>query len=1098
MAYLLRSIRVRVLLAIIPFVMFGNMTLRAQTSLGNVVGTVTDQSGAAITSASIKVVNVATNETRTAAANAVGSYTVALVPAGIYDVTVTAPGFKTAIIHHLPVNVEQTARADFHLHLGQVTETVSVNSQEVVLDTDTSEVGQIVSNRSITELPLNGRDFTQLVQLVPGANPGPPGTPSGAPSMEGSNPESTGYLLDGEENTELFQHHVAVKPSIDVIQEFKVQDKMMSAEFGTNSGGIISVVTKSGTNRLHGGAWDFLRNDALDARSYFDSTKPYLRRNQFGGYIAGPVWIPGVYNGRNRTFFMFNYEGTRISGQNTLFSTVPTDAMRSGDFSESVPDGELFNPYDVEGGERVPFDGNQLPGGMVNSVSAKILALYPEPNVASTAAPGLAANNYRLLYANPTDADQYLVRIDQQFSASDKIFFRYSQSSNNASSPGLLSSYGDSKTSTQGKNAVLNYTHIFSASALNELKAGGAYWHSFNGPSSANTDFNQQYGFESTEPGVPPVSITGFTAFDAASSGGGQTSYERYYPYGSYHLADTFTLLTHGHALKFGFDAERIQMNTGFYDVGGGGRTFTGDYTRQIGDAANSLQGRGLADFMLGIAESIGGLNLNADAGEFRPRFAFYHAFTQDDWTVSKSLTLNLGVRYDLFQPPVTANGDASSYFDFSTGTLYYPHNALLTENCCAWNTARSDSDQLFQGSKNNIAPRVGFAYRIGSDNKTVLRGGFGLFFDPGLLNVAYNNSQSPPFYANTTVTDSPDETDSANFLPITLDVAPLGAPLALPVGFKAYQQKERTGVMQQRTLVLERELSPTLSAAVTYVGWKADHFMVDNPANFPAPGPGDPQARRPYPQFGSVIVQKDDSSSNYNGMTAKIEQHPWKGLSYLASFTWGHGLGTTDTENGDEYDNWNQRYDDFSTEYSNNNVDIRKMFVASGVYAIPVPGDWARPVRFGLADWQLGIIYSARTGLPITIYNAADTLNRGDRSETYADIAPGNPNLPASERKISHWFNTAIFSSPAPYEYGNSRRNIVRLDGVNNVDMSVARTFPIRDTLHIQFRGEFFNLANRQQFDAPDNYYGDAAFGQVSGTVNTGRQVQLALKVLF
>lgn len=1098
MSHLPRSIRVYLLTAVFSAILLSNARLSAQTSLGNIVGTITDQSSAAVVSSPVTVVNTATNETRTATSNSSGNYTVALLPPGTYDVTVAAPGFKTAVIRHLQLGVEQTARADFRLQLGQVSETVSVSSQEVVLNTDTSDIGQIVSNRSITELPLNGRDFTQLVQLVPGANSGPPGTPSGAPSMEGSNPESTGYLLDGEEDTELFQHHVAVKPSIDVIQEFKVQDKLMSAEFGTNSGGIISVITKSGTNNVHGGVWDFLRNDALDARSYFDASKPFLRRNQFGGYFGGPVLIPGLYNGRNRTFFLFNYEGSRIHGQNTTFSTVPTDAMRTGDFSESVPVDELFDPFDVVSGERVLFSGNQVPSSMVNSVSAKILALYPEPNAPSTAAAGLAANNYRQLYANPTDADQYLVRIDHQFSASDKVFLRYNQSSNASSSPGLLTSYGGSKKSADGKNVAINYTHAFSTATLNELKAGGAYWSSFNGPSQLNGNFNQTFGFDSTMPGVPPISIKGFTAFNATASGGGQTSYHEVWPYSSFHISDTLTRVVRQHALKFGFNAERIQMNTGFYNVGGGGRTFTGDFTRQVGDATNSLQGRGMADFMLGVAESVGGLNVNAYSGIFRPRFAFYHAFAQDDWKVSKDLTLNLGVRYDLFQPPVSANGFSSAYFDFDTGTLYYPHNAPINSSCCTWLTAEASSDQFYSGSKNNVAPRFGFAYRVGSDNKTVVRGGYGIFFDPGLLNVAYNNSQSPPFYANTTVTASPDETNSANLLPITLDVSPLGGGLALPVGFKSYQKYERTGSMQQRSLSIEREITPTLAAAVTYVGWKADHMMVDNPSNFPAPGPGDPQARRPYQQFGSVIVQKDDAASNYNGMTAKLEQHAWKGLSYLVSFTWGHGLGDMDTENGDEYDNWNQRYDNLSAEYSNNNVDIRKMFVASGVYAIPVPGTWARPGRIALRDWQLGAIYTANSGLPFTVFNSADTLNRGARSVTYADIGPGNPNLPSGKRTILQWFNTAIFSSPAPYVYGNSRRNIVRIDGVNNVDLSVARVFPIREDFRVQFRGEFFNLANRQQFDAPDNSYGDASFGQVSGTVNTGRQVQLALKVLF
>ena len=1082
-------------------ILFTNQS-SGQTQLATLVGTLTDSSGAALPKATVTVTNVRTGVENTALTNATGDYVVPALQVGEYKVTAELPGFKRLTKTGIVLQVAQKARVDLTLEIGEVTQEVTVEGVAPLINSESAELGQVIDNRSVTELPLNGREFIQLVQLAPGANGGPPGAASGTSltpgagntlgttpgtaSLNGATTESLGYLLDGGENTDKFQMPATIRPSIDVIQEFKVQDKLMSAEFGRTTSGIVSAVTKSGTNEFRGAIWEFFRNDKLDARSFFDTAKPIRRRNQFGGVVGGPIV-------RGRTFFFANYEATRFRSAATSFGTVPTTAMKQGDFSGVVPDGQLFDPFNIDPatGLRRPFPGNRIPRDRFNATSAQLLQFLPDPNSAGTSTvQGRLANNYVQQLRQVQDIDQYLIKIDHNFSDKDRIFGRFAYANDVAPRFGLLP-LTDSDVQARARNFIFSHTHIFSPGTINEAKFVFNRRRSVSSSATlSETDFNQRFGFDSRQPGVPAITFTGLSGF----GGGGVFDI----PSTEFDISDSLSKVLGGHTLKFGFKMERIGMNTALTGSGGGDRTFNGNSTRQIGSALNALEGRSFADYLLGVASQIGGLNIDVAADRHRPRFANYSGFVQDDWKVSNTLTLNLGLRYDLFLPVVATNGRVGTFFDFKTGELVYPEDAPIPSNCCTWPFRKQKGRRGTSTDYNNVAPRFGFAYRPGGGTRMVIRGGYGISYDPGILNVAFNNSQVPPFFKSTFLTTSPDEANSANFLLITKDVAPANVPLNPPVSFKTYQENTKNGLMQNWSLFFERELNAATAFAVGYVGWKSDNFLVDNVVNMPPPGAGNPQARRPYPLFGSSVVQMDNSSANYHGLNAKLEQRLSKGLSFLTAFSWGHSIGNQATESGSDLWHRLQRPDNLRLERGDLEYDVRERFVFSAVYEFPVGKTLSGIAKQLVAGWQAGAIYIAQSGWPLTPRVASDLLNQGARFSLYANSNGTDGNLPRSEQTPERWFNTAAFSVPAAFTFGNSGRGVLRTDGIHNVDLSLSKNFPIDEFRRVQFRSEFFNLTNHPTFGGPAMAVDRPNFGQVSSTFNAGRQIQFALKLYF
>ncbi|MFN0171750.1 MAG: TonB-dependent receptor [Bryobacteraceae bacterium] len=1081
----------------------------AQTVLGSILGTVRDPTGASVPGVSITVRNVRTGISNKAATNDDGDYTAPLLAAGEYEITAEMRNFKTLRQTGIVLQVAQRQRVDLTLQVGEVTQAVSVEARAVLVNTESPEISQVISNRSVVELPLNGREFVQLVQLAPGANAGPPGaaagvsltpgagaslgTTAGTASLGGASTESLGFLLDGVENTDRFQHAVGIRPTIDSIQEFRVQDKLMPAEFGQTTAGTISAITKSGTNDFRGTLWEFLRNDKLDARSFFDAKKPVRRRNQYGFVLGGPVLIPKAYNGKNRSFFFVSYEGTRLRSATTAFGTVPTEAMKQGDFGGAVPGGQLYDPFSLGAdGLRTPFAGNLIPQSRRNATSAQLLQFYPAANLPTTSPdPNRVINNYTKQLVQAQDVDQILVRIDHSLSANDRLFGRFSYADDFAPNFGLLP-FADTSVRTNARSGAVGYTHVFGPSMVNELKLAYLRRRPTLSPESLFTqrDFNQRFGFQSREPGVPPINVTGFS-----SLGSGVQLFDL--PLNDYGVYESLSHIRGRHNLKFGFQYSRVSMNNAFADIGGGGRSFNGNFTRQIGTPNNALEGRGFADFLMGVASSVGGLNVDTSADRHRPRFSFYSAYAQDDWKVTNNLTLNIGVRYDLFLPPYTTNGRSSSWFDFATGELVYPSNAPVTFPQ-PWPGRKTSGKRLTSTDYTDLAGRFGFAYRVGGNNKTVVRGGYGIYYDPGVLNVAFNNSQAPPFFKTTSLSTNPDERNPANFLSITRDVAPANVPLALPVTFKSYMEDTQSGMMQQWSLSIERQFGDSLVAGVAYVGWKADHFLWDNVINFPPPGPGNPQDRRPYRAFGSNVVQMSNGSSNMEALQAKLEKRFSHGLSFLSGFSWQHTIGNQLTENGSDIWIRLQQYGNLRAERGDVEYDVRTRFTLSAVYELPFGKSLGGMGKQVLRGWQTGVIYAAQGGYVATPRVSSDNTNRGARSAQYANTNGTQANLPRGQKTRLRWFDTSPFSIPAQFTFGNVGRSTIRTNGMNNVDLSVSKNFFFDDIRRLQFRAEFFNLGNRTQFAVPNMFVDSPAFGQVTRAFSFGRQIQVALKFHF
>jgi len=1074
-----------------------------QASLATLVGTLRDSSGASLPQASVTVTNVGTGISTSTKTNSTGDYVIPLLAAGEYSISAELVGFKRLTRTGVVLEVSQKARVDLNLEIGEITDTVNVEGEAPLLSTENSELGQVISNRTVTELPLNGREFLQLVQLAPGANAGPPGTPSGTSlrgggqahlqpgtaSLNGANPESNGFLLDGVENTDHFQRIAAIRPSVDVIQEFKVQDKLASAEIGTTSSGVVSVITKSGTNQFRGTLWEFFRNDVLDARSFFDTKKPGLRRNQFGGVLGGPVVIPGIYDGKNKTFFTFNYEATRYRSATTAFGTVPTPAMKQGDFSAVVPSGQLFDPFTVDPatGQRAAFAGNRIPSNRINPTSLKLLEFFPDPNLPSSSSdPSRLVNNYTKSLRQGQNIDQYLAKVDHNFSTKDRLFSRFGAQIESAPVIGLLP-LDEREMRAKAYNFVVSHTHVFSPSTISQLsftvfrRNRGSYPESLSDP-----DFNERYGFESRQPGAPPIGIQGL-------SGIGTGDFTEI-PVTSFNIASNISKIIGAHTIKFGFLTERIGFNLESKAVGGGSRSFNGNFTRQTGTPLNSLEGRAFADFLVGTASSIGGYNLDFTADRYRPRSAFYHGFFQDDWKVSQSLTLNLGLRYDLFLPQVLTNGLGPTFFDFGTGEIVYPEDSPIPSNCCAWKYRKQTGRRNTTPDYTDFGPRFGFAYRLGE--KMVLRGGYGIYYDPGTFNATWKNA--PPFFKTLDLRTSPDEVAPANFLLITKDIAPVDVPLTLPVSFNVFAEKPSTGLMQQWTVAFERQLNTRTVLGAAYVGWKNDHFWVDHPVNFAPPGPGNPQLRRPFPQYSSSLVLMDNASGNYHGLNVKLEQKLSSGLSYLAGYSWGHSMGNSLTENGTDAWTRLQREDNLRLERADMEFDVRQRLTLSAVYELPFGKSLEGAVRHVLSGWQLGGIYIAQGGWPFTVTAGFDNVNQGGRIGSYPNTDGTDWRLSGSQRTPDRMFNTAAFSRPAPFAYGNVGRNTLRTDGISNVDLSLAKNFMINETSRLQFRAEAFNLANHAQFGVPNSSQASPGFGQVRSTLNRGRQIQFALKYYF
>jgi hypothetical protein len=1092
-------------------------SVRAQTT-SELVGSVVDSSGAGVPGANLVILNEETNARRQVQSDQSGQYRVPFLQPGSYSVSVEKQGFRTVRRPAVRLEVNQTAQIDFQLELGNVTETVDVVASAPLVDSNTSSLGQVIETKLIQELPLNGRNFVQLATLGPGVSGvgfGARGTimngtrpadlrPGSEIFSNGNREGANNFMMDGVDNNVRQNFAITLRPSVEAVREFKIQTNLFAAEQGRNPGATVNVITKSGSNEWHGSLYEFLRNSNFDARDYFaapDSPKPAFRQNQFGGSLGGRII-------RDKLFFFANYEGYRRSLANVSVNTVPTEAMRRGDFS-AVRD--IYDPLSVRpqpgtssGFVRDQFPNRQIPSSRFDSVTARLIQAYPLPQ-----RPGLV-NNHTSTPKDRQSWDQGDMRVDYNVSSKDQIFARFSRQDTITIKPSTFEpvtvpgmnepvSLGDEGTFAGTSNlvtyhTVLNWTRTLSPSFLLDARMGFVRYdlnYSQEG-ASEGAQLGEKLGVLNSNQGprsdgIPIFSPQGYTGI-------GQT---RSLPIvrveNTFHPNFNLTKLQGAHSIKWGFEARRRQMSE-FQNNRGSGR-FNFDRQFTTNPNATGTAGDAMASFLLGTASVIEQDFLLVFGGI---RATEYGAFVQDDWRATSRLTLNLGLRYE-YDTPFSEVADRWANFDMATGKM----------RIAGYN---SDSNVGVTPDRNNFAPRFGFAYQL--RQTTVLRGGYGIYYNTqGHGGVAIRLQRQLPFgpinAENINQFSNNPRVVSQGFRPIppldfeTVANEPTGSVLSMPDNFKS-------GYTQQFNLQIQQQL-PWWEVVVKagYVGNLGRQLHNTFNANQPAPGPGGPAARRPLrliaPQVVNVTRAETDGMSNYHALQMTAEKRFSSGLGFLTAYTWSHSIDNVALDFGGGADgpvpqDIRNRH---SAERGSSPHDMTHRLVHSMTYNLPVGKGraWDTGSSIGnaiIGDWQINTIFTAQTGMPFSPTLAVPVSNAGasrpDRLKS-GEIDSPDPSL---------WFDTsfnspdAAWATPAQFTFGNAGRNILRGPGRVNLDFSLFKNFAIRESLRLQFRAETFNLTNTPQFDIPNASIGSPSAGVITNILGNPRQIQFALRLSF
>ncbi len=1097
--------------------------ISAQTTAGAIVGTVSDPSGAIIAGATITVTNMDTNISVRATTDQTGNYVVTPLNVGRYSVSVEAAGFKRSVRSDITLNVQDRLRVDAALEVGAVTDTVEVAAAAPMLETDTSYLGEVVDSQRIVDLPLNGRIFTRLAVLTAGTTPtvhGARDENSGGFSSNGVRPYQNNYLLDGVDNNSLSEDLVSqqsfvIGPPPDAIAEFKVQTNSMSAEFGRSGGAVLNVTIKSGTNQLHGTVYEFLRNSVLDAKNFFDDPTlpiPPFKMNQFGFSTGGPVWIPKVYNGKNRTFFFFDYQGTRIRTGQTFLATVPPDAWRTGNFSGY---NQIFDPnttvVDANGNAtRQPYAGNQIPQSQWNPIAAKLLSMFPEPNVAGSTSSFGVSNNYLSNPVEPNDTNQFDLRIDHKISDSDSIFGRFSYSNNIDNPPGPIPPPLDAASFSSGnflnrpRNLVITETHIFSPRIVNELRLGYSRNRSERLQFDANQNLSAQLGipgipFSTNNGGLPSFSVSGLNSFGSSEYQPTVESQE------VYHIVDSVSIIRGRHTIKIGAEIKpRVNFSILQPPVPRGSFGFTGQFTNDPNNVSNT--GLGTADFLLGVVQNAQISSFINDV--FQQPGQFY--YVQDDFKVSKKLTVNLGLRYE-FVPHAMEKYNAEANFNIATNTLdiapgrtdplppnWYPQIAVNR------NAPRS----LVPNQKHDFGPRVGFAYNMFKN--TVIRGGYGIFFssyEAGPLSIP-NPGNNPPFFeqANYNAVSAVQANPLVNNLSQGFPLDALSNP-SLPSVF-ALDPSFSNPYVQHWQFSVQQELGWNTVWEIAYAGSKGTRLYEFRQGN-PVTPTADPNANyadlRPRPYLGDFSLWCSCNSSTYHSLQTKIEKRFSNDLSFLTAFTYGKSIDEISTASlgfhgGGYARDWNHP----EWEKGPSDFDQKFRFVNSVTYILPIGkgkrflGGLNTAGNMLLGGWELQGIQSFTSGVPYTINASIGESNTNGDSEERPNRVAGVPLYPANQDP-SLWFNPAAFTATAFGTLGNSGRNIIYTAPQVNIDTSLFKDFAFNDRMKLQFRSEFFNMVNHPNFRANSlNNSFDAPGAGAFTAAQPARQIQFALKFIY
>lgn len=1092
------------------------MNLRSQKATAELVGTVRDPAGAVLVGAIVKLTDVDTGFTRSVATNGEGTYTLSSIPAGRHTLEVELAGFKRKRIEGIVLQVNQRTRMDISMDIGEISQTVEVKEAAPIVDTETPTIGSVTTEKAIKQLPLNGRDFTQLIGLAPGVAAG---TAIGVGIPKAANRIN----LDGGNDIEPFTGQTSITPVLDTLQEFKVQVGQYSAEYGLSGSVIVDAITKSGTNEIHGSLWEFHRNKALDAPPFFSATqgtekiKPPLIRNQYGFLIGGPIR-------KNRTFFLGAYEGLKLPGSQTFVGHLPTSAEKNGDFSDYAA---LFNKTIIDPVTKTPFPNNVIPSNRIDPISKRVVdVLFVEPNNA-----GNPTRNWIQAQSDNTDQYNWSVRVDHLLTEHHNLFGRFSlqdQSRNRVgqNSIGMPLKYGDVITNYRGVHAILGATSSFSPTVVNTLAI--SYNRSFNrsgGPADALEAFGGCLGLGIKEPqcrpntpfgGLPSLRIdkTNFRGAGATLDLG--SSVPTFAVGQTYQLQNNLTWVKGQHTLKFGMDIQR-HLAQNYNDVWPGTR-FEAGYS-----------GDGFTDLLLGIPNVVSG---RLDIPTTNDLYNMYYAgYAQDDWKVSSNFTLNMGLRYEVATPIVEIHGFPGQ-FDPLLGTgrpyerqkgdcptnpracggILYPKQNVAAIDF--YSRIRpdipygimDDTDSIFDTDRNNFAPRFGFAWRPFDNTKTVVRAGYGInyYFKP-LLNFARFIGQIPPNDVRASLTADPTipqftwDTLSQNILS--------GVNLA-----QAYETNTAVGrenlnpYIQQWSLSLAREVSPNTVIEAQYVGSKSTHTQISIDLELAPFGSGAPATRVPFSKFAQLAGYYYGGFGNYNGGIFSFKRTVATGLTFSAGYTYskamGGGGGYAQEGDGNALQNPNARQ---AYKYRSGD-DITHSFNSFFVWDLP----FGHGRRFGsstggvlghlIGGWQMSNIFIARSGFPIFMQ-----VNRAFCNNTTGFAIRCFPNRLGTEADVESLGNGVdspkYLRSNFPVSdnsFGNSGQNVLTQNGLWNVDWALNKITNINERFRVEFRFEAFNVFNHPTFAS--GISGNSGTDNFGRTVTAGepRRLQLGLKLHF
>jgi len=1119
----------------------------AQLSTASLNGNVHDASGANLPGATVTLRNVDTHVDKATISNKSGAYAFVSITPGHYTLEVTAPGFRPAEVPEFTLAVGQASQIEVPLAVGSEQTVMTVEGTTTQMETSSANLGTVIGTKQVNDLPLNGRNFTQLLALTPGIStinkgqsltnrfaPVAQGASVTFPAVNGQSNRSNFFLLDGLNDNEFSRSTYAVPPIIDTIQEFKVVSHTDDAAFGGAIGGVINVVTKSGTNGLHGSAWEYARNTMFDARSYFlpvSQPRPAYSQNQFGAAAGGPVWLPKLYNGKNRTFFFGAYQGFRFSQDTNTLLKVPTAAQLAGD--ESSVTTKIYNPFTTRPDPtrpgifiRDPFPGNQIQSLIDPRMVAYAQFLYPAAGPVLDA----AGDNAQFTAKSTQSINEWSGRIDQKVGKNDSFWFRYNWSNSFTSNPAGLPDL-TSSVANYARNWGASYVHVFSPSLI--LQGQFARTHITQNTiqrfqKSTDSIYNTM-GFASTYAGaytgsglnldhlLPTVSVTGY-------AGSGET-YNLFPDATSvYHPSVNVTKVLGNHIIQMGAG---FGTNLFHISIATSGLSFGNPQTANTDPTDTVNTGNALASFLINVPTG----------GNRRDEIVLMRfggvgdGYITDSWKVNDKLTVNFGLRYDyILLPALGKQGDLDS--GYYTGDMDLTNGVYILQavpqSCAVKGVAPcipgtgvlpdhvvvSPNAKILHNQYGDYGPRVGFAYRV--FDKTVMRGAYGIVYDAwssltqqiqGTAGSWPDNIQPSVANLNVPTTAAPTPTVKAQN-PFSGPGGPAGGlPAASPFTASAayFDPTRQWPLSHQWNFGLEQMLSQTTTLTLNYVGSVSTQLDMGGYYNTAlTPGTGTPQSRALFPYIAPTQYDRTfGGGANYNALQASLNRRSSKGLSYGVSYTWGKTIdigtdGSFGVEGSDPQDPYHPALYDTAVA----GFDLTHTLAINTIYQIPLGkgksfSTGSRFADYVLGEWQLNNIFTATSGFPFYPTITGDLANTGNgRTYEHANLV-GDPHL--NKRGPAQWFNTAAFASPAKYTYGNAPRNSLRTQPYWNLDASLFRLFPLGDARAFEFRAEAFNIANHPVLGTPVvNVTSTGTFGTINTTASTARQLQLALKFRF